>query len=112
MFVRVISECLLYIYKMIYIFGNDIYTYIFGNDIYMSLPKLTLTEENVSAVLQRCITAGGRFCIANTDLKMVLFYELCIGFMFPLISVFPLENTRWFGKRREGEKKLVLQVSW
>lgn len=54
----------------------------------MLLPKLLLAEENLGAVLQRCIRAVLRFCMQNSDLKKgpCIFYELHVDFMFPLMS--------------------------
>lgn len=59
----------------------------------MMLPKLMLPEEDFGAVVQRCITAGLRFCVANSDRNgPLLFYELHVDFVFLLISGFHLEN--------------------
>lgn len=67
----------------------------------MLLPKPLLAEENLGVVLQRCVIAVLRFCMQDSDLKKgpCIFYELHVDFMFPLITVSPLENVRLEGER-------------
>lgn len=67
----------------------------------MLLPKPLLAEENLGAVLQRCIRAVLWFCMQDSDLKKgpCIFYELHVDFVFPLITVSPLENVRLEGER-------------